>query len=554
MYQRVLPNGRRASIVPENWIVDSVFQPGEFENLVFGGGGYKGIAYVGALKILQKVGIYQGIKRFAGSSAGAMLAALLSVGYDVDDVEEFLCQDIRKITEDKHTFGIFSMLPKLLLKSGWNSGKKLEKWFQNAIANGPKIKSNYSLNRCQQITFKELYDIDGTELCIVATNLNFLSMEYFHPKTTPDFPIYKAVRMSMSIPGYYEAVRVKHHRVKNDDCIIRKKKIPCCLYCCICCSNWGEDSANYDLYIDGGVGCNYPIHVFDGWWLSMDEKDHFVERMQPFTDMDRFYDVEDRFGMTPNPKTLGLMLYSPYRNGMFCKVLSTREKKLFGSLAVPKKFISEHSKLSLRAESIRDKKDKALAAFSDIVQVLEPCKIIVDGTTCYPLYEAKELIRRTYKDQEHFIRLVCPEGLDSLLKRLEDCQIEGMLSLRYLQKSVLEQENFIDLKHDHLGYYRTAIKGPAQFAIATIDTLLLNGRSRFLKSSDVNRSIGINTSYLKATNGNLAKDDKEFLKENGQRGIIAFLHYYLKEKGRVQQNIRTYGRVIQVRSKDETSI
>ena len=34
--------------------------------------------------------------------------------------------------------------------------------------------------------------------------------------------------------------------------------------------------------------------------------------------------------------------------------------------------------------------------------------------------------------------------------------------------SILEKENFIDLKHDHLGYYRTVIKGPAQFAIATI--------------------------------------------------------------------------------------
>ena len=45
-----------------------------------------------------------------------------------------------------------------------------------------------------------------------------------------------------------------------------------------------------------------------GWWLSMDEKDHFVERMKPFTDMDKYYDVEDRFGSTPNPKTLGLML------------------------------------------------------------------------------------------------------------------------------------------------------------------------------------------------------------------------------------------------------
>ena len=48
------------------------------------------------------------------------------------------------------------MLAKLLLKSGWNSGKKLEKWFQNAIANGPKVKMNYSPSERQQITFKQV--------------------------------------------------------------------------------------------------------------------------------------------------------------------------------------------------------------------------------------------------------------------------------------------------------------------------------------------------------------------------------------------------------------
>ena len=58
MYQRVMPNGRRASFVPESWLADNIFQPGEFENLVFGGGGYKGIAYVGALKVKFSVMLF----------------------------------------------------------------------------------------------------------------------------------------------------------------------------------------------------------------------------------------------------------------------------------------------------------------------------------------------------------------------------------------------------------------------------------------------------------------------------------------------------------------
>ena len=43
----------------------------------------------------------------------------------------------------------------------------------------------------------------GHELCVVITNLNTTTEEYFHPKTTPDVPIRLAVRMSMSVPGTF---------------------------------------------------------------------------------------------------------------------------------------------------------------------------------------------------------------------------------------------------------------------------------------------------------------------------------------------------------------
>ena len=44
-----------------------------FRNLVFEGGGVKGIAYVGALEVLDQEGILKDIKRVAGTSAGAMV-------------------------------------------------------------------------------------------------------------------------------------------------------------------------------------------------------------------------------------------------------------------------------------------------------------------------------------------------------------------------------------------------------------------------------------------------------------------------------------------------
>ena len=41
----------------------------------------------------------------------------------------------------------------------------------------------------------------GKEICIVVTNLSHMNVEYFHPKTTPNTPVRKAVQMSMALPG-----------------------------------------------------------------------------------------------------------------------------------------------------------------------------------------------------------------------------------------------------------------------------------------------------------------------------------------------------------------
>ena len=38
-------------------------------------------------------------------------------------------------------------------------------------------------------------------LCIVATNVSTMSVEYFHPKTTPDTPVAVAIRASVALPG-----------------------------------------------------------------------------------------------------------------------------------------------------------------------------------------------------------------------------------------------------------------------------------------------------------------------------------------------------------------
>jgi predicted acylesterase/phospholipase RssA len=57
------------------------------ENLVFEGGGVKGLVYAGALKRMQEANLQENVKRVAGSSAGAIVSALLAVGYSPAVIE-----------------------------------------------------------------------------------------------------------------------------------------------------------------------------------------------------------------------------------------------------------------------------------------------------------------------------------------------------------------------------------------------------------------------------------------------------------------------------------
>ncbi|BFZ23318.1 hypothetical protein BsWGS_26357 [Bradybaena similaris] len=240
-----------------------------FENLVFEGGGNKGLAYCGALQCLEELNILPKIKRVGGSSAGAITAALVALGYTPRDIYSFMSENVEDIFLD-HSCGYLSLIPNLLRRWGWNPGNKIFSWF------GDRIKAR-SDKKNPDMTFYDLYKEKGVELCVVVTNLNLMKSEYCHPKTTPDMPIREALRMSMSIPGVFMA----------------------CMY-----DNHGEQ----DAYVDGGVLCNYPIHCFDGWLLSMEAEHALLLKMQNLNDLPQKWSIKNTFGER-NKKTLGFLLY-----------------------------------------------------------------------------------------------------------------------------------------------------------------------------------------------------------------------------------------------------
>ena len=199
----------------------------KFRNLVFEGGGVKGIAYGGALKLLQESGYLTDIIRVAGTSAGAINATLLALGFSTEDVSRIIAETNFASFEDHSRF-LPSNIARILNKFGWNKGDAFKNWM------GDLIKSKAGKT---DFTFGELEEeITGGNvksfkyLYVASTNLQQQSRVVFshEPERYKNLAIKDAVRMSMSIPLYFAAFNYES-----------------------------------DLYVDGGVSYNFPINLFD---------------------------------------------------------------------------------------------------------------------------------------------------------------------------------------------------------------------------------------------------------------------------------------------------
>lgn len=189
------------------------------ENLVFEGGGVKGIAYCGVLKVLDEMGVLNGIKRVAGTSAGGITAMLLAIGYDAQETGEIVKNTpFHKFKDDD--FGVIRDSVRLFEEYGIYKGDFFYDWISGLIEQ--KIGD-------PEITFAELAVIDERmDLYLTGTNLTRQRTEVYSHMNTPTMQIREAVRITMSIPFFFRAI------VRKDD-----------------------------ILVDGGLIYNYPIDIFD---------------------------------------------------------------------------------------------------------------------------------------------------------------------------------------------------------------------------------------------------------------------------------------------------
>lgn len=190
-----------------------------FRNLVFEGGGVKGIAYVGAMKVLEKDEILKNINRVGGTSAGSINAVLFAAGFSNQETLNVLNKlDFNDFKDD--SWGALRDMNRLRNEYGWYKGDYFRDWIGDLL----KRKTGSS-----NITFKALLEHVGKELYVYASNLSTNFGEVYSPEHTPRMRVVDAVRRSMSIPLFFRAVR--------DD---RK-----------------------DVFVDGGAINNYPVKLFD---------------------------------------------------------------------------------------------------------------------------------------------------------------------------------------------------------------------------------------------------------------------------------------------------
>jgi predicted acylesterase/phospholipase RssA len=188
------------------------------ENLIFSGVGVKGIGYGAVLTVLESLGALEHVRGFAGTSAGAMVACLMAVGYSGAELRHMMLYE----HSPEELVGELSPLRLFLDTStfGLSSGERVLELLRQ------KIRAKVG-RAAESVTFAWLRSELGHDLRVFVTNLNLGCGQELSAETEPDMEVALAVRASMSLPVIFEPVVYRG-----------------------------------DYLVDGGMVNNFPMHVF----------------------------------------------------------------------------------------------------------------------------------------------------------------------------------------------------------------------------------------------------------------------------------------------------
>ena len=205
-------------------------------DLVFEGGGVKGIGLAGAVAALEAHGYRP--QNVAGTSAGAISASLLAAGYSADELREIIMNlDYRqfedKAWEDK--VPVVDRSLSLLLDLGIYEGRRFFEWIRELLAAkgvttfADLVHPEYADDPLYRWRLQVIAsDVTAHELLVLPRDAHKLGIE-------PDrLNVALAVRMSMSIPVFFEPVLFEN-----------------------------PETGDTHVIVDGGMLSNFPVWLFD---------------------------------------------------------------------------------------------------------------------------------------------------------------------------------------------------------------------------------------------------------------------------------------------------
>ncbi|GAB1601353.1 uncharacterized protein LOC115217505 isoform X1 [Argonauta hians] len=447
------------------------------ENLVFEGCGLKGYAYIGAIKALEKIGVLADMKRFSGVGTGSLIASLLAVGYDSHALQEFLDQHLKILVAGNQCNN--NSLDELVKKFGWKSGHNFLDWMGQLLKD--KVED-------ADITFQDLYEKTGKELCVVAMNLNQKQEEYFHPKTTPRAIVRRAIKMSITTPGVFQPER------------------------------FGSSKSTRNYYLDGGVLCNYPIHCFDGWWLSMEPGKGIPLKSLSTTDLKAL--TRDRFSGY-NSKTVGFTLFDDHhRYEELYNIMGERLAQYKADVSIPATSLGKKYKENIqREERLKIMFKNFPDAAHRFRKMLDELKNEDDMVSVSQL--VKELTSKDSNTSTSDMEALFGIGRDEV-------ECTALFSKFALDRKMLLVSEVLDLleKISRNLYSpnkctpRAEVTCLFSFWEALSNALHGNGK---LSDEDVRRTIGIYTGHITCNDAELQEADEFYLFKQGWNSTVAFL-------------------------------
>lgn len=204
-------------------------------DLVFQGGGVKGIALLGAYSVLEERGYEP--QNLAGASAGAIVAALVAAGYTAQDLHGIIGsldfeRFLDRAWEDR--IPVVGAPLSVLKDQGIYEGNAFQSWMAELLAD--KGRTRFGDLIMPEFAQEPRYRYKLQLIASDVTDRRLLVLPQDAPRIGIDDPddmdIALAVRMSMSIPIFFEPVRQS--------------------------APDGEHTI-----VDGGMLSNFPVWLFD---------------------------------------------------------------------------------------------------------------------------------------------------------------------------------------------------------------------------------------------------------------------------------------------------